>query len=92
MSDLPLGTFERTGFGQMLSHYNLRHSLPPTAELTQAYLMTQNLREAAVRLPGHMRNEIVGDAQRLGEAMATLGRTVLGNVGAQDAAANYIVE
>lgn len=61
--------------------------MPPTVEMAQAYLMTQNLREAAGRLQaGHhgvaayMRNEIVGDQFRLHEAMSNVGR-ILGNLG-----------
>jgi hypothetical protein len=36
----PFGTFERTSFDQLLTQYDLKHDLPPTIELTQAFLMT----------------------------------------------------
>jgi hypothetical protein len=37
---LPLGTFEKTSFEQILAQYNEKHKLPPTVELAQAYIMT----------------------------------------------------
>lgn len=57
--------------------YNHNHNLPPTLELTQAYLMTQNMKETAARVGGltaggsscYLKNDLVGDTSRLSDAI-----------------------
>ena len=73
----PSATFERTSFDQLLCQYDLKHDLPPTIELTQAFLLTQNMKETASRVNGltaggsayFLKNEYVGDTLRLSDAM-----------------------
>lgn len=72
--------------------------MPPTVELAQAFLMTQNLKEAAGRVhsgpngnSSFMRNEIVGDQYRLHDAMTNVSR-LLGNLGSSDMASNFLLE
>ena len=48
----PSGTFERTSFAQLHCQYERKHDLPPTIDLTQAFLMTANMKDTAGRVTG----------------------------------------
>jgi hypothetical protein len=95
----PSATFERTSFDQLLCQYDMKHDLPPTLELTQAFLLTQNMKETATRVNGltaggsgyYLKNEYVGDSSRLSEAMQSVSR-LLGNLGTSDKASNFLLE
>jgi hypothetical protein len=92
-------TFERTSFDQLLCQYDHRHDLPPTIELTQAFLLTQNFKETATRVSGltaggsgyFFKNDYVGDSLRLSDAMHTVSR-LLANIGTSDKASNFLLE
>ena len=46
--EAPMGTFDSLSFEQLMAHYNYSAGrLPPTLELTQNFLMTNNMGEAA---------------------------------------------
>lgn len=82
-----------------MSYYDHKHDLPPTLELTQAFLMTQNMSETASRVTGltaggsgyFLKNDYVGDTMRNSEAMQSVSR-LLGNLGTSDKASNFILE
>lgn len=82
-----------------MSSYDLKHDLPPTLELTQAFLMTQNMKETAARVNGltaggssyFFKNDFVGDSLRLSDAMQSVSR-LLGNLGTSDKASNFLIE
>jgi hypothetical protein len=68
--------------------------------MTQAMLMTSNLREAATRVNGltglggsvsFLRNEIVSDQLRNLNSISSVSH-LLGNLGQSDAASNFILE
>jgi len=95
----PQGTFEKTNFNQLLSQYDLRQKVPPTLETTQAFLLTQNMKETAARVNGltaggssyHWKNDFVGDSARLVEQMQSVCR-LIGNLGTSDKASNFLIE
>ena len=43
----PLGSFDKAPFPLLLSSYNHTCALPPTIDLTQSFLMTMNMKQAA---------------------------------------------
>lgn len=95
----PSGTFEKTSFDQLMCHYDHKHDLPPTLELTQAFLMTQNMKETASRVNGltaggsgyFLKNDYIGDTMRASDAMQSVSR-LLGNLGTSDKASNFLLE
>jgi len=95
----PQGTFEKTSFDQVMCQYDLKHDLPPTLELTQAFMMTQNMKETAARVNGltaggsnyFFKNDYVGDSLRLQDAMQSVSR-LLGNLGTSDKSSNFLLE
>jgi hypothetical protein len=82
-----------------MKQYDHKHDLPPTLELTQAFLMTQNMKETAARVNSStvggssyfLKNEFVGDSVRLSDAMQSVSR-LLGNLGTSDKASNFLLE
>ena len=46
----PVGTFDKAPFDALLNQYDHGSSVPPTLELSQAFLMTVNMKQAANQL------------------------------------------
>jgi len=62
------GTFDRLSFNNLLQQYDRQHCLPPTLELTQAFLMTSNMKNASAQIQNggyFFCNDYVSDALKL---------------------------
>jgi len=95
----PQGTFERIPFEQLMTQYEHSSRLPPTMELSQAFLMTNNMKQTASQVTSHsiggtgyfFQNDYLADTLRLSDAMTKVSR-LLGNLGPADKSTNFILE
>ena len=90
---------DKTSFSQLLRQYDFKHNLPPTLELSQAFLLTNNMKEVAARVNGltaggssyYLKSDFVSDSSKLSDAMQNVARLV-GNLGYADKASNFMLE
>ena len=70
-----MNTFEKMPFSTLLTQYNSTQKIAPNLELSQAYLMTSNMRHTASLLTQHtpvgyfFQSDYVGDALRLSDSL-----------------------
>ena len=86
-------------FANLMAQYDYANRLPPSVEMSQAFLMTNNMKQAAAQIsqnaPGGVgyffQNDYVSDMAKLSDSMTNISK-LIGNLGPADKSTNFILE